>query len=156
MSYTILRGQEPGSSGFITDAQAMENDGVVPSDPKNAVEATKLVLSAAETAGTGTLSTTGTAVVGVGTAFTTELSENGYFKATDKAYKIATITDNTNLVLEAAPAVDLSGEAFTVLPSAQEVTTKSVEPFNVTTYVEESIDRAQVYGDIVTVVAAQA
>ena len=66
------------------------------------------VVEGTETALTGTMTSTGTAVVGVGTAFDTELAVGNYIKVSGEVLQIASITDATNLVLEVAPAVDFS------------------------------------------------
>lgn len=57
---------------------------------------------------TGTITSVGTAVTGVGTLFTTELSEDGYIEAGGEQRRIASITDNNNLVLQTAFTTDIT------------------------------------------------
>jgi hypothetical protein len=61
---------------------------------------------------TGTVSSSGTAVTGVGTAFTTELSAGDYIKANGETQRVDSVTDNTNLVTTTAFATPLSGDSF--------------------------------------------
>ena len=68
---------------------------------------------------TGTVSITsgGTAVVGVGTLFSTQLSSGDYILLEETFYEIDTITDATNLDLVTIyNGVTLSGEAYVGLP----------------------------------------
>ncbi len=153
MSYTILKGQEPGSSGFIVDAKQMEDDGVVAADPKNGVDATQLALSSSSTALTGTLASSGTAVTGTTTAFTTELAVGDLIAVNDLVFEVATITDDTNLTLTVTPTTDFAGDSAS-LEEGRIYTNKSVEPFNITTYIEESVEIEQIHGYQVFIVDA--
>ena len=63
--------------------------------------------------GTGTISSTGTAVTGAGTSFTTELVVGDLIEADGQKKKVISITDNTNLTVDFAFDSDLSSEAFT-------------------------------------------
>lgn len=64
--------------------------------------------------GTGTITSSGTAVTGSGTVFTTELTTNDYIEVSGIRRKIQSITDNTNLVLETAFPSDISTPSFFV------------------------------------------
>lgn len=63
--------------------------------------------------GTGTVSTTGTAVAGVSTLFTTELAVGGMIIISSQARFISAITDATNLTLDRALTSNVSGQSFT-------------------------------------------
>jgi hypothetical protein len=155
MAYKILKGMEPGSSGFITDAKQMELDGVVAADPKNSVAATELVLSQGSTALTGTLASSGTTVTGTGTAFTTELADGDTIVVNDLAYTVdGDPASDSSLELTVTPSVAFAGDTGTKEDISGTYTTKSVEPFNITCYIEESVDVEQVHGDVVYVVDA--
>jgi hypothetical protein len=69
---------------------------------------------AADSTGTGTITTTGTACVGVGTAFDTELEVgNVIYDSTQKKYReVSAIADATNLTLVSAFPTNLSGANF--------------------------------------------
>lgn len=72
-------------------------------------------VSGSTSAGTGTLSTTNlsTAVVGVGTSFTSAFKVGGSFKtAGNHVYQIKSIEDNTHLTLVGAAVATESGVAF--------------------------------------------
>ena len=58
--------------------------------------------------GTGTITTVGTAVTGSGTSFTTELDISSYIEVGGNKRAVASITDNTNLVLETAFPADIT------------------------------------------------
>jgi hypothetical protein len=73
------------------------------------------VVEGTETSLTGTLTSTGTAVAGTGTSFTTELSVGNYIEVSNEVLQVATITDDTNLVLAVAPDSDFSGATGVVL-----------------------------------------
>jgi hypothetical protein len=61
----------------------------------------------------GTISATGTAVVGSGTTFTTDLAVGDFICGTAGQYReVASITDNLNLVLVSAFSSDFSGQAY--------------------------------------------
>jgi hypothetical protein len=70
------------------------------------------------TAGTGTITSTGTAVVGVGTAFLTELAIGSYIVATGGGQTriVSAIADNTHLTVSVAFSPDVAGVAFTTGP----------------------------------------
>ena len=84
----------------------------------------KAVIIADESAyvtGTGTIVTTGTAVVGTGTDFDPEVIVGDYLIAVDatagkgnEARKVISIADDTNLVIESAFSTDISGKAVIV------------------------------------------
>ena len=59
-------------------------------------------------AGTGTITSSGTAVTGSGTLFATEQSEDGYIEAGGEQRRIASIADNTNLTLQTAFTADIT------------------------------------------------
>jgi hypothetical protein len=65
--------------------------------------------------GTGTISISGTALTGSGTSFTTQLEAGDLIWASDELVQIASITDNTNAVLQSAPDTDFSGDSFNIL-----------------------------------------
>ena len=69
---------------------------------------------AADSTGTGTITSTGTAVEGTGTSFTTELVAGGViYSASLKKYReISSITDNDSLVLVSAFSSNVSGDSF--------------------------------------------
>lgn len=71
---------------------------------------------------TGLLSTSGasTSVSGVGTLFSDELSIGDYLRKDYALYKVVTITDNTNLVVDVA--MTLSSESITALNPIEAVT----------------------------------
>lgn len=67
-------------------------------------------------AGTGTISSTGAAVAGVGTAFTTQLRPGDtIISASGQARTVATITSDTVLTVTTAFSPDVTTAAFTVL-----------------------------------------
>jgi len=68
----------------------------------------------ADSTGTGTITTTGTACVGFGTSFDTELETgNVIYEATLKEYReVSSVTDSTNLVFVSAFSSNLSAKAF--------------------------------------------
>lgn len=72
---------------------------------------------------TGTITSTGTAVVGVGTLFTTELTINDYIRTENAnggyVAKVSAITDDTNLTLSTAFPANVSGESFTEIYDSQ-------------------------------------
>jgi hypothetical protein len=87
------------------------------------IDAYKLaLLILAGSAGTGTITTTGTAVEGIGTAFATQLAR-GYdiapYTTVYQAATIASITDADTLALVAALAVEVAGKTFRFRPPAQ-------------------------------------
>jgi hypothetical protein len=66
-------------------------------------------------AGTGTISTTGKAIVGAGTAFTTELDARYWLTAAGNTRRVNKIADATHATLEAAFPADLpAGTTFTL------------------------------------------
>lgn len=74
-------------------------------------------LSSAGTAGTGTITSTGTALVGVGTSFTTEFTSGDYIvEAGGQTRIVDVITDNTHMTVTVAYSPDVSGVAFTIAP----------------------------------------
>jgi hypothetical protein len=62
--------------------------------------------------GTGTISSSGPAVVGVGTSFTTELQVGDLILAADEVRRVETITDNLNLTVDIAFSPSLVDEEF--------------------------------------------
>lgn len=70
--------------------------------------------SSSETLLTGTISmTSGTVnVTGTGTQFLTELEVGDFIMSADEILQVASITDNTHLVVETPSSSDLSNEAF--------------------------------------------
>lgn len=78
------------------------------------------VSTGGDTALTGTANSTGTAVVGTGTAFDTELNVGDVIYDGSGEYRsVASITDATNLVLNAGFTVDLSGSSLSKKEGAQ-------------------------------------
>lgn len=77
----------------------------------------QLIDSSVDAAGAGTVSTSGTAVTGSGTAFLTLFALNDYIRSGANTFKITAIADNTHLTLEAAPAVDWSAAAYFRVPN---------------------------------------
>ena len=67
-----------------------------------------------QSAGTGTISSDGTAIVGSGTSFSTELSVGVIITAGTQSSLITAITDNTNLTVSKSFSPDISGETFTI------------------------------------------
>lgn len=65
------------------------------------------------TAGTGTISTTGTTLTGSGTSFSDELQEGSIITADNEDVIVSSITDDTNATLIAGPSSDFSGDSFT-------------------------------------------
>jgi hypothetical protein len=61
---------------------------------------------------TGTITATGTAVVGVGTAFSSSLLAGDIIAVAGLFYAVAAVTDNTHLTLAAAPVTNYAGIAF--------------------------------------------
>lgn len=61
---------------------------------------------------TGTLTSTGTAVVGTGTAFTTELVVGNQFRCSGQDRIVATIADNTHMTVTVAFSPDVTTQAF--------------------------------------------
>ena len=63
---------------------------------------------------TGTISSSGTAITGVGTAFTTEFEVGDYIqeKGSDQIAKITVITDNTNMTVDTTFSPAASGDGF--------------------------------------------
>ena len=74
--------------------------------------------------GTGTISSTGTAITGVGTLFTTELEVGGPIVTATQSMVVQSITDDFNIVVEVAPTVDiLAGTAYAFGAAPTAVTT---------------------------------
>lgn len=69
----------------------------------------------------GTISSLGTAVTGVGTQFVQDLKVGMSLQAGNQVLQVASITDETNLVLATAPNPDLSNETFEIPSAAIEV-----------------------------------
>lgn len=63
--------------------------------------------------GTGTVTTTGTAVVGSSTLFTTELIVGNGIFISGQGRVVSVITDDTHLTLDSALSSDVAGQAFT-------------------------------------------
>ena len=63
--------------------------------------------------GTGTLTSSGTAVLGNGTSFTTELTGNNKITADGETRRIISISDDTHLAVDLAWTSSLSSDAFT-------------------------------------------
>jgi hypothetical protein len=61
---------------------------------------------------TGTLTATGTAIVGVGTTFTTSLSIGDMIRAAGQCVRVSAITDNTHITADVAPSPVWSGNTF--------------------------------------------
>lgn len=67
------------------------------------------------TAAAGTISSTGTAIVGVSTNFDPAVPVGSIITVNGIALVVATVTDDTHLTVVTAPAVDFSAQAFSVL-----------------------------------------
>ena len=81
------------------------------------------------TAGTGTISSSGTAVTGVSTAFTSQLTIGDVIHASGYNLVVTTITDATHLALVTAPTAALSAAAFTITTlAAGNLETLSIRP----------------------------
>lgn len=74
-----------------------------------------------DAAGTGTISGAGTAMVGVGTTFLTEVVRGSKIKVGTDVRTVLTVTDNTNLVVDSAFTNPLVGSAFTYTQKATEI-----------------------------------
>lgn len=70
-------------------------------------------VSTDELTGTGTISSSGTAVTGGGTAFKTQLFIGGEITASAETKTIVKITNNTSLEVDSAWSSDISGQSFT-------------------------------------------
>ena len=94
------------------------NVGVGTSEPDSALH----VQGGAPITGTGTLTSTGTAVTGAGTAFTTQLHPGDLLVVGAQTQVVAAVTDNTNLTTEAAFDPPLNASVFTFEQSICRVT----------------------------------
>ena len=101
-----LKLTDDGDNGiFVEDGGLVGIDTVTPD--------AKLALGTATSSGSGTISSSGTAVTGSGTSFTTELSVGATIIADGKSAMVESITDDTHLTVVSAPASAWSGDAFT-------------------------------------------
>lgn len=66
------------------------------------------------TSGTGTLSSSGTAITGTATNFDPETPVGAVIHAAGQTLVVATVTDDTHLTVVTAPTVALSGASFTI------------------------------------------
>lgn len=66
------------------------------------------------TSGTGTLSSSGTAITGAGTSLLTEAPAGTVIHAAGQHVVVASVTDDTHLTLVTAPSPALSGASFTI------------------------------------------
>jgi hypothetical protein len=66
----------------------------------------------AVSSGTGTISSSGTTVTGVGTAFTTEIIGRCWIKADGEYRQVMTVTSDTSLTVNAAFTAPLAGDTF--------------------------------------------
>jgi hypothetical protein len=108
---TTTNEQFAGSIGVLNDAQKNENFMVVVTN--GGANAETSVLS-----GTVDISSACTAVVGTSTSFTTELNAGDIIKVFGEEIQIATITNDTNLVLAEAHSAGAIANTYTkILPS---------------------------------------
>jgi hypothetical protein len=76
-------------------------------------------------AGTGTISSSGTTITGVGTLFTTELLVNSTIEADSETRTITAIASATSATIDTAFSIALSADTFTVTPKSTEIPTET-------------------------------
>ena len=122
-----VNGYALAQAGIVDEYEASKANSFIPT------AGTKVALMSQGTSAiTGTASSTGTAVTGVGTAFTTELSVGDVLAnaAGDEFREVVSIADNTNLVVDSAYTTDLSTEAPTKVNAVYHTSTvRYLRPF---------------------------
>ncbi len=101
----VIRDETTMNSSFFANGSGQV--GINTSDPQEQFQ-----VQSSQTAGTGSLSSTGITVTGSGTSFNTELEVGDEIRADDQTRIIASITDDTNLTVNNAFDSDLSGASF--------------------------------------------
>lgn len=89
------------------------------------------IIGADEELLTGTVSLSGTALTGSGTAFDTELEEGDYLRidGVPRHYEVTSVTDATNAVVVNTPGDTYSAKSFALLPAEDEyITTNNFMP----------------------------
>jgi hypothetical protein len=108
---TATNEQFAGSIGFLNDTQKNENFMVVVTNSGANAETTTL-------SGTVTISSACTAVVGTSTSFNSELNVGDIIKVNGEEIQIASITNDTNLVLASAHSAGAVANTYTkILPA---------------------------------------
>ncbi len=105
-----------GVALILTDIQAWYRTLGVGGSGNDTFLLRKIDQYSVDTAGAGTVSTTGTALTGSGTAFLTFFQVGSLIRSGTNTFKILAIADNTHATLEAAPAVDWSAAAYVKVP----------------------------------------
>ncbi|NRA42492.1 MAG: hypothetical protein HRU21_09345 [Pseudomonadales bacterium] len=127
------------SAGIVDEYEASKANGFTPT------AGTKVALMGQATTNlTGTASSSGTAVTGSGTAFTTELSVGSIISnaAGDEFREVTAITDDTNLTVDSAFTTDLSSEQPDSVDSVYHVdTVRYLRPFQAMCHFNKSIGR---------------
>ena len=143
-----------GTKGVHVNGYALEAAGIVEpdnSDPASPVAGTKCsIVSSATTALTGTASSTGTAVTGSGTAFTTELVVGDVISnnAGDEFREVTAIADNTNLTVDSAFTTALSTEQPSKFDTVHHTSkVAKLRPFTGFCYFEESLNKDALVAD---------
>jgi hypothetical protein len=83
----------------------------------------QLVDQTANVTGPGTVSSSGTAVIGTSTTFLTTFTVGGYIQAAGQTMLITAITDNTHLTIEAAPTSPWSTATYYQIPLISTIAT---------------------------------
>lgn len=89
----------------------------------------QLIDGSADIAGTGTVSSSSTTVTGSGTSFTTTFAagtNRNLIRVGNNTFVVASVTDDTHLTLEAAPASPWSGASFFRVPYIKTLATIKV------------------------------
>lgn len=92
---------------------------------------TKDAAHSVTTAGTGTISSSGSSVTGSGTAFTTELQVGDMITADAQQFQVIEITSATTLKIDGVPSSPWSADAFTISPSVNNAYKVIVESMGV-------------------------
>lgn len=100
-----LVGAGAAGADLITRIQAISQDEITIEDT---------ISTYPTVAGTGTISTAGTAVTGVGTVFTTELNARYWITVGAETRQIIRVASNTTATLGAAFSTNLAGQTFTI------------------------------------------
>lgn len=132
-----------GTSGIHLNVYALQDFSPNMAEPVQGTLGTPVALIGQSTSAlTGTLTSTGTAVVGSGTAFTTELSVGDVIEESGSFRRVATIADNTNLTLGRAFPSDLSGDSATVVDVTYHVgRVQKLRPFQGLLHLDNSVNQ---------------
>jgi uncharacterized protein DUF4815 len=83
-------------------------------DTQTTIQNEALKRGSYQTAGVGTVSSSGTAVTGSGTSFLSLFSEGDLFSSAGQMIPVASVSSNTSLTLESAPSTALLNNAYSL------------------------------------------